>query len=221
MPAGAAVGVGGIMGGATAEISGRTTTVLLETANFDPGAIAATGKRLGLHSEARARFERGVDIELPARAIDRFVELLGPEVRRGPTTDVRAPSSAPRPGHAAHRHGPTWCWARRCPRPHCAELIAPLGFGAVPAGATALPGERCRPGGPTAEREIDLIEEVARIYGYDNIDRTLPQRPIGAGGLTRYQRARRRVRRAAGRYRCQRGVDDNFPFGWPTWSAPA
>ena len=86
---GVAVGVAGIMGGATAEISPETTTVLLEAANFDPQATSATGKRLGLLSEARTRFERGVDVEIADRAIDRFVELLGPTVRRGETTDVR------------------------------------------------------------------------------------------------------------------------------------
>ncbi|MGC8626947.1 MAG: phenylalanine--tRNA ligase subunit beta, partial [Acidimicrobiales bacterium] len=85
---GAAVGVGGIMGGAAAEISRSTRAVLLEMANFDPRAVSATGKRLGLSSEARTRFERGVDPELPPLAIDRFVELLGPRARRGETADI-------------------------------------------------------------------------------------------------------------------------------------
>ena len=97
---GAGVGVGGIMGGATAEIWAGTTTVLLEAANFSPEAISATGKRLGLNSEARARFERGVDIELAPRAVDRFVELLGPRVRR---TD-----QAPRLRGGGGAHWPGW-----------------------------------------------------------------------------------------------------------------
>ena len=78
---GVAVGIGGIMGGATAEISPDTTTVLLEAANFDPQAVSATGKRLGLLSEARTRFERGVDIEVAEtgdRPFRRIVGAVGP-----------------------------------------------------------------------------------------------------------------------------------------------
>ena len=82
------------MGGAVGGDIAGTTTVLLEMANFDPQAISATGKRLGLGSEARTRFERGVDPELPATAIDRFVELLGPNVRRG-ADDGRQDGGAP------------------------------------------------------------------------------------------------------------------------------
>ncbi len=89
---GLAVGIAGIMGGASAEISPKTTTVLLEAANFNPQAIAATGKRLGLLSEARTRFERGVDPEVAGTAISRFVELLGP----GPGA-VRRPTSGQLP----------------------------------------------------------------------------------------------------------------------------
>jgi phenylalanyl-tRNA synthetase beta chain len=96
--AGRAVGVAGIMGGAETEISASTTTVLLEAAYFTPMAVARTGKRLGLHSEARARFERGVDPEVAGAAVDLFVSLLAaqtPGVRRGETTDVRAAAAVP------------------------------------------------------------------------------------------------------------------------------
>ncbi|MBV9286183.1 MAG: phenylalanine--tRNA ligase subunit beta, partial [Acidimicrobiia bacterium] len=74
---GAPVGIGGVMGGASSEISATTTSVLLETAYFDPMSIARTARRLGLRTEASARFERGTDhggIELAA---GRFIDLLG------------------------------------------------------------------------------------------------------------------------------------------------
>jgi len=189
---GVAVGIAGIMGGATAEISSETTTVLLEAANFNPQAIAATGKRLGLLSEARTRFERGVDPEVADRAISRFVELLGSGARRGETTDVRP--VAPEKvkiflrteranlvlGTALSSHEP-------------ADLLSRLGFEAVENGPSTyevtVPTWR-----PDCEREVDLIEEIARIYGYENIARSLPRRSIAAAGLTEYQKGRRRVR---------------------------
>jgi phenylalanyl-tRNA synthetase beta chain len=186
------VGVAGIMGGATAEISAGTRTLLLEMANFDPQAVAATGKRLGLLSEARTRFERGVDIELPDRAIDRFVQLLGPVVRRGETTDVRA-ATEPRPQIKLRTQRANLLLGTSLSPERCAELIAPLGFEAVPDGGgdhlVSVPTWR-----PDCEREVDLIEEVARIYGYEKIARSLPSRPAGATGLTSYQKARRLAR---------------------------
>ncbi len=110
------------MGGATAEISPETTTVLLEAANFDPHAVAATGKRLGLLSEARTRFERGVDIEVAELAVDRFVELLGPSVRRGETSDVRI---APlRPVHIPLRTSRANAVLGTALRPECARSCA-------------------------------------------------------------------------------------------------
>jgi phenylalanyl-tRNA synthetase beta chain len=196
---GTGVGVGGIMGGATAEISAATTTVLLEAANFSPEAISGTGKRLGLNSEARARFERGVDIELARPAVDRFVELLGPHVRRGPTADVRA-ASAPPPRVTLRPDRANLVLGTSLSPSECAQLIRPLGFEveAAPPGPSGAGGSSFEVKVPTwrrdCDREIDLIEEIARIHGYDNIARTLPERPLGGAGLTRYQQGRRRVR---------------------------
>jgi phenylalanyl-tRNA synthetase beta chain len=191
---GGAVGIAGIMGGAAAEISEATSTVLLEMANFDAQAVSATGKRLGLLSEARTRFERGVDIELPDRAIDRFVELLGPAGRRGMTADL----CSARPPQTPVRLRPdrvNLVLGTSLAPEQCAELIAPLGFRAEPGGdgelEVAVPTWR-----PDCSREVDLIEEVARIYGYENIARSLPPRAIGATSLSGYQKGRRRARQA-------------------------
>ena len=182
------------MGGATAEISERTSTVLLEAANFDPQATSATGTRLGLLSEARTRFERGVDIELAGRAIDRFVELLGPGVRRGSTTDVRSPRPPQAPVRLRTDRVNHLLGTALSPE-ECARLLAPLGFVTTPKVEReyeiVVPTWR-----PDCKREVDLIEEVARIYGYENIPRSLPARPTAATGLTAYQTGRRRVREA-------------------------
>jgi len=189
---GGAVGIGGIMGGATAEISPETTTVLLEVANFEPQAVSATGKRLGLLSEARARFERGVDLELAGRAVDRFVELLGPAVRRGETTDVLVvPPHRERIILRTERANAV-LGTLLAPE-ECADLLAPLGFETMATGPgtyeVTVPTWR-----PDCDREIDLVEEIARIYGYDNIGRSLPPRAIAATGLTDFQHGRRGVR---------------------------
>ena len=195
------VGVAGIMGGASAEIGDGTRRVLLECAWFDPVAVARTGSRLGLHSEARVRFERGVDPEVAERAVERFVALLasvpgGEKLRRGPTVDAHDDSHLP----AAHRV------ELRTPRVNAvlgtdlddgqvAGLLRPLGFILDPAPeggrfAVTVPTWRLE-----VAREIDLIEEVARMWGYHRIERTVP---AGArrrsGGLTGRQRERRRVR---------------------------
>lgn len=197
---GVPAGVGGIMGGARAEISGATRRVLLEAAWFEPTAIARTGKRLGLHSEARVRFERGVDPDVAPRAADRFVALLrsvpgGQGVRRGPLVDVRDPLHLPGPPMVELRTARvnsilgTTLADDDLPR-----LLEPIGFGLQSEQpgrfAVTVPTWRLE-----CSREIDLIEEVARMWGYSRIERSVPP---GAhrrsGGLTRLQRERRRIR---------------------------
>lgn len=189
---GIAVGVAGIMGGAGSQISEGTATVLLEVANFDPPTIAATGKRLGLSSEARTRFERGVDPEIAGWATSRFVELLGPGARMGTTTDVRSrpPSRLEvrlRPERANLVLGAS------ISEQECALYLGRLGFEVLGRNkaewAFAVPSWRF-----DCTREIDLIEEVARIYGYDNVPRALPPRPARPSRLAGWQQARRRLR---------------------------
>jgi phenylalanyl-tRNA synthetase beta chain len=191
---GHAVGIAGIMGGAGSGISASTTAVLLEVANFLPGAVAATGARLGLSSEARTRFERGVDIELAARAVDRFVELLGPGVRRGETTDLRQVPPGRR-GARLRASRVNLVLGTALSAPQCVRFLEPLGFEAEPAGDgvydVSVPTWR-----PDCTREVDLVEEVARIYGYDNVPRVMPPRPMAPSGLSRYQRGRRAAREA-------------------------
>ncbi|HET9058439.1 MAG TPA: phenylalanine--tRNA ligase subunit beta [Acidimicrobiales bacterium] len=189
---GEAVGLAGVMGGATAEISPLTNTVLFEAANFDALSVARTGKRLGLSSEARARFERGVDIELAGLAVERFVSLLGPAVRRGPTTDLGR-QEAPKVTAVLRAQRAALLLGVPVSANRCAELLTPLGFQCEPAGderlAVTMPSWR-----PDCTREVDLIEEIARMHGYENIPRQLPARPMAATSLSREQKARRLVR---------------------------
>ncbi len=193
------VGIGGIFGGASSEISESTTRVLLEAAYFEPMVIARTSKRLGLRTEASARFERGTDPFGIDRATERFCELVGASdprmvVARG-TLDVRGELGGPREITLATPRV-NGLLGTALSTAEVAELLGPIGFDCTPVGDDALlvvvpsnrPDVRPEPHGVA-----DLAEEVARIYGYSRIERRQPTW-TEPGGLTRYQRERRRVR---------------------------
>lgn len=187
-----AVGIGGVMGGARAEIDERTTNVLLEVAWFDRMAIARTSKRLGLRTEASARFERGVDPEGVERAVARFVQLAAEFAAAtiGDRTVVGAPPPRRRVRVRVARVNAIL--GTDLTAEQVAGYLAPIGFAAEPAGdgvfSVTIPSWR-----PDAAEEIDVIEEVARHHGYERIPRTVPRSPF-VGGLTPYQRDRRVVR---------------------------
>jgi phenylalanyl-tRNA synthetase beta chain len=192
-----AVGIAGIMGGASSEIWEGTTTVVLEAANFTPMAVARTSKRLGLRSEASHRFERGVDIEGIERAVDRFCELVAltsPALEGGTLVDVRAGVGAqgPRPPVVVRTDRVNAILGTDLSDEDIRRYLAPIGFVAVPAGPgyhdVSVPTFR-----PDATREIDVIEEIARHHGYSNIARTVPTTPT-VGRLSPYQSERRRLR---------------------------
>lgn len=192
------VGIAGVMGGADSEISASTTSILFEAAYFSPMAIARTGTRLKLFSDARHRFERGVDPEGADRAVERFAALLtgagSPSLRRGSTNDARSDSEVPTPPTVLLR-------TARVNRllgtdlgdEEIASLLDPIGFTTHPAGdgvaSVTVPSWR-----PDSDREVDVIEEVARHHGYRRIARTLPSGARNTGGLTQYQKQRRAVR---------------------------
>jgi len=188
------VGIAGIMGGASSEISDATATVLFEAAYFTPMAIARTGKRLGLHSEARARFERGIDPEATLASVARFVELL-PGTRRGPTTDARSDEHLPaRPRVALRTARVNAVLGTALGDADIAGLLAPIGFAAGAGGEAGVQVVTVPSWRPDSDREIDVIEEVARLHGYRHIARTLPGGVRVGTGLTPYQRRRRLLR---------------------------
>jgi phenylalanyl-tRNA synthetase beta chain len=191
------VGVGGIMGGASSEIAETTRTVVLEAAYFDAISIARTSKRMGIRTEASARFERGCDPEGIERAVARFCELLaamaGPDLTvSSGLLDVRAP--APSPTRVLVRtERVNGVLGTALTDEQIRSYLAPIGFQAQPvegggAHQVTIPTWR-----PDSSREIDVVEEVARHHGYADIGRTMP--PVTrVGGLTPYQRSRRLVR---------------------------
>jgi phenylalanyl-tRNA synthetase beta chain len=190
-----ALGIAGVMGGASAEISDATTDIALEMAWFLPRAVGRTARRLGLRTEAAARFERGCDPEVIDLAVARFAALAeeicgttlapGGVDERGELPD-RTPITV-RPSRVNQVLGTD------LDADAIRKLLEPIGFttGAGSDGAldVAIPSWRY-----DATTEIDVVEEVARHYGYVNI----PRRDMATahpGRLSVVQRRRREVRR--------------------------
>ncbi len=188
-------GVAGIMGGQVSEVSGETTRVLLEVANWNGTNILRTSRLLGLRSEASSRFEKQLhpDLCLRAQALAAklLVELCGAKLVPG-TIDVAA---APPPAReltlrAARVSG---LLGMEISQDEQRTYLERLGFGAQPAGAdlkVTVPPDRHF----DVTREVDLIEEVARVHGIDeHLPTTLPAVAGRVGGLSREQRLRRRA----------------------------
>ncbi len=193
------VSVAGIMGGASSEIGESTTDVLIEAAVWEPYSINKTSRQLALRTDASARFERRVDRRCLTRAQNRIVELL-----QQTSPNLSIASGIIDVDHSAPWPSPAEKLPLRTKRVNAilgTELtseqingyLTRIGFDAGNE-SVVVPSFR-----PDVEREIDVIEEVARIHGYDNIERRVPTSP-SAARLTRYQQQRRRIKAAlAGR----------------------
>jgi phenylalanyl-tRNA synthetase beta chain len=193
------VGIGGIFGGASSEISDATTRVLLEAAYFEPMGIARTSKSQKLRTEASARFERGCDPLGIDRATDRFCELLAQSsptavVARG-TLDVRG-ALPERITISLRADAVNGLLGTELTVGDIAGLLDPIGFACTPEGSAALtvavPSNRPDVR-PAPQGVADLAEEVARTYGYARIARRQPTW-AQPGGLNELQRERRRVK---------------------------
>jgi phenylalanyl-tRNA synthetase beta chain len=179
----------GIMGGARSEVAEGTTRVLLEAASWDGATLQRTGLALGVRSEASSRFEKGLSRLLPleaqAVASALFVELCGARLVPG-TIDVGGPGEEPPPIGLRVERVETLLGASVSEQ-RCREILESLGFDVAEELETTVP--HWRRGDVT--REVDLIEEVARIDGLERLPATLPPRRGAAGRLTHAQRVRR------------------------------
>ena len=192
------VGIAGIMGGAGSQISSTTTSIALEIAWFEPLGIAASVSRLSLRTEASLRFERGVDPYGSDLAVARFAQLLSltcPDlVVHGQGTDARTDALPAQDRSTSLR-------LNQIKRvlgididvDRVRSLIEPIGFGVLqPDSSNAvkiiIPSWR-----PDCSQEIDVIEEIARHYGYDEIGKIVPKSPVH-GRLSAVQQRRRGVR---------------------------
>ena len=175
------VAIAGVMGGLNSEIKDDTTTILVESANFNGDSVRSTSKKLGLRTEASARFEKGIDPNLCGYAADRvcrLIELLGAGTVTEGSVDVYPVKS------------------EACPVTVRVDRVnAVLGIGitgkemeeilkSLEMDVSRL-GNDIRVTPPTIrqdlQEEIDVIEEIARMYGYDNMPVTLPKGNAEAG----------------------------------------
>jgi len=191
--------VAGVMGSAESEVSETTTDLVLECAYFQPARIRRTRKALGLQSDSSYRYERGIDLQAMPDALRRAVELIvrvAGGAMREPALDLwpepaRPPTVFLRPERVTRLLGVTVA------RAEIEQLLARVGFVAAPKDdrlAVQVPGWR-----PDVTRDVDLIEEIARLKGYDTFPDELGPYRLGTVPDAPLEQARARVRaRCAG-----------------------
>ena len=177
------IALAGIMGGQNSEVTAATRRVLLESAHFDPTTIRRTAKRLGLRSEASHRFERGVDPAGTLSAATRAADLISKHAAGSVLGEVL--DSYPKPPHASsillRQERIEKVLGVKIAPVEAERLLSSLGLktqkGAAEGTLVVVP--------PTSRsdltREADLIEELARLYGYQKIPTTLPTLRSAAG----------------------------------------
>ncbi|MGD7007675.1 phenylalanine--tRNA ligase subunit beta [Metabacillus sp. 84] len=189
------VALAGVMGGADSEVREDTVNVLLESAYFDGQTVRRASKDHGLRSEASARFEKGVAPERVEDAAKRAVQLM-----------VQYAGGEAMEGFAEEKHhhpDPKTIFiteekinsvlGMNIAKPEISAILTRLGFGVAEQGEKLAVTVPTRRGDITLEE--DIVEEVARLYGYDNIPSTLPHFRSTPGKLSDYQAKRRKVRK--------------------------
>jgi phenylalanyl-tRNA synthetase beta chain len=216
--------IGGIMGGEHSGVTEATTDIVIECAFFDPAGIARTGQKLGLVSDARSRFERGVDPEFVEPGLQIATQMAIALAGGEPSQIVRAGRPPALDRIVAYR--PERCAELagiEVPRERQAQILRRLGF--EPGGGDVwqirVPSWRRDVEGPA-----DIVEEIARIDGYDKVPSTpLPRDPgVAKPTATAEQRIERRVRRTAAARGLNEAVTWSFiseaeaePFGGSAW----
>lgn len=189
--------IAGVMGGGDSEVTEGTRRLVLESANFQGSTVRRSSKRHGLHTEASHRFERGADMDAVVPAIDRaaqlIAELAGGTVAPGRVDVYPAPKAARKVTLRFARVEQVLGVAVAVAEVR--RILEALGFKAVEEGTGQATYEvpRAR---VDVEREEDLLEEVARIYGYDNIPATLPRGLATLAPEPAHAEAERRMRQA-------------------------
>ncbi len=185
-----AVALAGTMGGASTEVDGSTSAILLEAAHFDPIAVARQSRRHKLSSEASRRFERGTDPALPsaasALAISLLVEHGGAKLASVSQVDLRGST----PAIAFDLQRPARTAGIEISDDFAAQALTSVGC--VVSGTSGVVDVTPATWRPDLTDPADLDEEVIRLFGYDNVPSSLPRLPSGRG-LTPAQRLRRSV----------------------------
>ncbi|PMC37092.1 phenylalanine--tRNA ligase subunit beta [Bacillus sp. UMB0899] len=189
------VALAGVMGGANSEVQSDTKTVLLESALFNGQRIRTASKDHGLRSEASARYEKGVDPNRVPAAAERAAQLIslyaGGEVLEG-NVEVQSATFEPKTVITTVEKV-NRVLGMDISAEEMKSILERLQFEVVLDNSTLSVKVPTRRGDITIEE--DLVEEIARLYGYDNIPTTLPVGQAIPGKLTDYQEKRRKVRR--------------------------
>lgn len=189
------VAIAGVMGGANSEVHEGTTTVVIEAAWFDPASVRRASKDLGLRSDASTRFEKGVDanrvIEAGERAAALMESLAGGEVLSGTVLfdelDKEPLRVTVSPDFINEHLG------MKIPFEEMERILDRLKFPYEAVNGLFVIDAPTRRGDIAIPE--DIVEEIARLYGYDEIPKTLPVAESVPGGLSPYQSKRRVVRR--------------------------
>lgn len=187
--------IAGIMGGEHSGCSDETTDVLLEIAYFDPTRIAATGRKLNLTSDARGRFERGVDPQFLDTGLDMLTGLIVAHCGGEASEVIRAGAPPVAPKVVAYDPALAGSLGGVAIAPdEQRRTLASLGFSVADDWAVTVPGWR-----PDIDGAPDIVEEVIRIHGLDNIASVPLPRADGVARptATAAQKLERRLRRAA------------------------
>lgn len=205
-----AVAVAGVMGGEDSEISNATSDVLIESAYFTPASVRRTAKLLGLHTEASHRFERGADPEGVLRAQERCVALIC-EIAGGVATEDALdiyPNRFSQSAVGLRRELVEAITGLRVSDLEKLRILTALGFELRNDGATrltfAIPSWR-----HDIAIEEDLVEEVARHTGYDQIQTALPPSSL-AGEYHSTERRKRALRDALAARGCNEAISFSF-----------
>ncbi len=171
------VGLAGVMGGFDTMITDKTRNVLIESAWWDPLTVRKTARRHGIHTDASHRFERGADFESTILSCDLVAELIlasGGGKLVGNVVDVASErlDQAPIILRVAEVHR---ILGGNLKTVEIFSILKKLGFGLIPEGQAGIEFEVHIPSWRLdVEREIDLIEEIARLHGYDKFENSLP-----------------------------------------------
>ena len=204
------VALAGVMGGAETEVSASTSRILLECAWFDPTTVRRTSKRHGLHTDSSHRFERGVDAGAVDDALRRAVGLIDAvqrEIATAPTVangEVVADTGRAEPTRI--ELDPERCstiLGVDVDKATCAEYLESIGVdvGSVDGDGDGLLDCRVPSYRRDLRRPIDLIEELARLHGYDEIPATLPAMTVGEGHQKKSDESRETIAGSAYRKR--------------------
>lgn len=206
--------IAGIMGGEHSGVSETTTDVLLEIAYFDPARIGATGRKLGLSSDARTRFERGVDPEFLDQGLDLLTGLIVELAGGTPSEVVRAGSPPSTAKVIAFDPGlTTRLGGVGVPEAEQKRILESLGFSVSSEWQVTCPLRRHDIEGPA-----DLVEEVVRIHGLDKVASVALPRAEGVARptATPQQKLERGLRRAA----AASGLNEAITWSFlPEWAA--